>query len=404
MRAPPAKLRLFGEKSGESVGPRDPSEDAYSYLARSGRPEAARVRALMEELFQKIPLPKRRELLGAFRSSDDRNHLGSALELICAGVLDRLGANLGAGHVPTGGTPDFLASWPDGSVLVECTAITEIAHCEQNGVLERQRLATELERVQNDEFYIAVRDWEGYPKLSPRLIPAMQEELRAWLDEKRHVDVTARLEVDSDPWAVRERVPCREFRRPDWSFRVFAVPKATRCVGSNDCVPFASLDERVRPMEEVRSHIKMRDDLSAKAKKYHSATVPLVLAATTHRWRVFDFDVRAALFGTHKLRIGARDSLPELYHARDGLWTRRAKPRFSHVAGVLVFNGAEPWTCGAGSVVLYENPWAPRDVLPTALRALSRVSVSSEGEVAVLPGPALPELLGLPLGWPATSP
>lgn len=395
-----ATARLFdGAPTGGERFARD-NEPQYAYLAQSCRVEAARVRAFMELLLDKVPPSKRSELIHAFRREDDRHHYGAALEMVAAGLFDKLGATLAHGSYQGGArTPDFEASWTDGRVYVECTTVTEIRDGEQDGERHRATIAGALRNVQNREFYIDVRDWAGFPRAVPVDLPQMADELRDWLETKRRVDVVGRLDPTSSPWAVRERAPKRAFERDGYGFTAYAIPKADGSVGSTERVPFASPDDPIVAFEAVHSHEKLRDDLSQKAWRYINAPLPLVLVATTHRWRLYEPDLRAALFGSLTLRIQGNDVV-EQFHAPNGLWTRGSKPRFSHVAGVVFINRAEPWRLGQADLVVYANPWSSAP-LPAAFDGLRSVRVDADGAfVETLGAARLRDVFGLPVGWP----
>jgi hypothetical protein len=339
-----------------------------------------------------------------FRQRDDRKHFGAALELITAGLLDHLGARLEAPDLPDGETPDFLAVFADGRAYVECTTVTEIPDGHLESAPIRDRAVTALESVQNDDFYIAIREWEGRAKALPRL-EEMAAELGSWLAEKRHVDAIGRIErsFSRDPDSVRMRLYSRRWERDGFRFTAFAIPKAAEARGSDKRIPYVEFDDEASAFEEVRSHIKLREDMSRKAAKYLNADEPLVLVATTHRWRLFDVDVRTALFGTVKLPVrhstdGDDWAAGAAYHEADGLWTRGGI-RFRNVAGVIVLNRAEPWSVGWGDATLYPNPWAVRR-LPGAFRRLRTVSVSVDGAAEHMEGAHLYDALGLWQGWP----
>ena len=101
----------------------------FEYLNRSNRPEADRVRTLVDAFLSRIPKWHRRRLCDRLRLVDDIAHLGAFFELAVHELLIRAGCRAVAVEPPVEGTekaPDFLVETPSGDkIYFEATLATD---------------------------------------------------------------------------------------------------------------------------------------------------------------------------------------------------------------------------------------------------------------------------------------
>jgi len=71
---------LFDEIDRDYTGPVLYSESGFRYLNRSARPEAERIRNLLEQWFDHFPPEDQDDLRARFLSKDDRQHLAAFFE------------------------------------------------------------------------------------------------------------------------------------------------------------------------------------------------------------------------------------------------------------------------------------------------------------------------------------
>src|SRR5580704_6976925 len=74
-------VSVFDDIVREDMAVPLPDETQFAYLNRSARPEAARVRKLVDEWFAEYPESHRKALVGRFRSPIDDDHRSAFFEL-----------------------------------------------------------------------------------------------------------------------------------------------------------------------------------------------------------------------------------------------------------------------------------------------------------------------------------
>jgi hypothetical protein len=75
-------MGLFSNIERDDQGPARRSASQYAYLDRSARPEAYKVRSLIENWLDNYPIESRTKLLGDLRSKNDIQHLAGFFELL----------------------------------------------------------------------------------------------------------------------------------------------------------------------------------------------------------------------------------------------------------------------------------------------------------------------------------
>jgi hypothetical protein len=107
-------MSLFDRRPRQLDAGAMPDDLAYSYLDSSGRPEAARVRAFLEDAFERYPAERRGAL--AARVRDEAGHLPALFELLVHEWCIRVGIRIldVEAEVRGGRAPDFLAESPAG--------------------------------------------------------------------------------------------------------------------------------------------------------------------------------------------------------------------------------------------------------------------------------------------------
>jgi len=105
-------MKLFDDFERTFRGPAEYSKSDFDYLNRSDRIEAERIRALLEEWFERYPDQDKVEFASRFRQSDNRQFLSAFFELYLHALLSELDYEIEVHpDLPTSATrsPDFLA-------------------------------------------------------------------------------------------------------------------------------------------------------------------------------------------------------------------------------------------------------------------------------------------------------
>jgi hypothetical protein len=236
-------------------------EAAFAYLNRSGRPEASRVRQLIEDWLARYPADHRDALIARLRSSIDDQHRGAFFELLVHELL------LTRGHrvleiepklAHTSKSPDFLVQAKEGQRLyLECVLATGRSEKE---VAEQKRLNQALaamDRTPSPRHFLNLTV-HGVPT-APISIREMTKALRAWIAGLPDDDSA----IESAPFKYQKHgatILLRAFprRHPD---------RATRAIGA-----------RTFPARVVTVDDDVRGALEKKASRYGALDHPYVVA------------------------------------------------------------------------------------------------------------------------------
>jgi hypothetical protein len=110
-------MTLFEDMQRVDGLPPTHNDGSFTYLSRSDRPEAQRVRDLIEEWLDHYPADKRDALVSRLRLADDDAHLSAYLELLLHEWMLRRGFVILAIEPPLPGkttSPDFLVETGNG--------------------------------------------------------------------------------------------------------------------------------------------------------------------------------------------------------------------------------------------------------------------------------------------------
>ena len=149
---------LFPEVERSDTGPPSYSEPKYSYLHRSARPEAERVRACLETWFTHYPADERPAFIAAFQSLIDAQFTAAAYELYLHELLLRLGYQVEVHpENPTGkpGRPDFLAKHSNSSdIYVEAVLSTDVSDAARRAEARKAVVYDSLNALGPTDFFI----------------------------------------------------------------------------------------------------------------------------------------------------------------------------------------------------------------------------------------------------------
>jgi hypothetical protein len=119
---------IFDDIPRPDRGPPAHGEPAFGYLDRSGRPEADRVRQLVDQWLARYPAPSRANLVSRFRSLNDDAHLSAFFELFIHELVTTRGHRVVDVEPKLSHTekrPDFLVETVEGRRLyLECALAT----------------------------------------------------------------------------------------------------------------------------------------------------------------------------------------------------------------------------------------------------------------------------------------
>ena len=121
-------MTIFDDIPRDDADPPHQDETAFAYLNRSGRAEAAKVRALVDDWLASYPIQHRDPLVARLRYAIDYQHYAAFFELFVHQLLVARGHQVVAvePELPaTKGSPDFLIETTEGHRLyMECLIAT----------------------------------------------------------------------------------------------------------------------------------------------------------------------------------------------------------------------------------------------------------------------------------------
>jgi hypothetical protein len=391
-------MKLFDDTSHDYEGPALSAESSFSYLNRSARTKAERIRQTLEMWFARYPRAEQADLRGRFRSGDDRQHHSAFFELLLHEVLQKIGCAVEIHPSVHGGEttrhPDFLVEPSEGSCFyVEAVVATGESAEESAARARMNQLNDALNRLDSPDFFVGL-DISGLPDTPP---PGRR--LRAFLQAR-----LSRLDPDeiAENWdsGGKNAVPHWDFSHEGWSITIYPIPKSTGLRGKKGIRPIGIQSEGFRFAD---SRTPVRNAILAKAGRYGDLELPYVVAVNAlAKLGVDEIDIMEALFGKEQYVVpfGQTGMVgePEMSRAPNGAWTSEFGPRYTRVSAVFLAIGLSPWTLGRTAIRLVHNPWAQRPYSSPLTRFPQ--GIPKEGKMLWQGGDSLHEVLGLPSGWP----
>lgn len=172
---------IFDPKPRAFGGPKPRNGADFEYLNSSSRPEAERVRELLERLCSYYPCAGRSELVARLRASRKDTHLSAVFELVLHEIFYRTGSTL-TPHPELGDTsrrPEFRIRTDSGfSFLLEATLCFERG-ADVAGEKRLQEAYDIIDRMASPCFFIGVES-EGIPS-APLDTRRLKKRLTKWL-------------------------------------------------------------------------------------------------------------------------------------------------------------------------------------------------------------------------------
>jgi len=375
----------------------------FDYLDQSARPEAAKVRALLEEMLANYPGAHAPELAKRLRTNDETTHNAAFFELCLHEVLVRRGYVIEDVEEPAPGSskrPDYLLREPDGSSFyVEATVASGLSDKELAAERRLGAVLDALRLLQHPRFMVAVQGPKG--PASPVSINKLRKQVIEWLDSldpevppPQEEDKPEDDEQEDEADAPQEKGSwSRTFAIGDYRLTLKAVPRRP---GADIMVGIASIAYSLRAISPVDA---IRKKLFDKARRYgNELGRPFFIAVSSTQLLQRDEDFEEATFG--RLAYSWVGDSPDAIATRqqDGLWLQGSGPRYSRVSGVLCFSKLAPWSLASAKARVLLNPFAER---PMSLDALGLpMARVVDDELRTADGLTVASILGLTPGWP----
>jgi hypothetical protein len=374
--------KVFSRERRSGQKGKSAAEIDFVYLDRSARPEAIKVRRLVEAWFSRLPASERADWLGRFRSDNSGDHHGAFLELTLFNWLLREGFTVE--HHPTvPGTskrPDFLAAHRDGREFY-LEARSSDGNSPDEARIERftDQVQSTIGAIESSDFFVDLH-FRSQPSTQPAL-GKLRDEVKAWLATLRYDDVAA----EDDRFGITVSVG-------DGS--IFLVPRAKH---RREVTSVLGVMMR-RGVQTVDTQSTIQKALLRKASRYGQLDKPYIIAVNDlseffHEDHAFD-----SVFGLETISVSGGG-----HHAfgRDGsgIFGSAAKPTNTRVSAALIMPGVTPFDFARRIPILVSHPWCQKPI-HQALGRCGGYFVRDDKLTKAPHEPSLGDILGLHRGWP----
>lgn len=364
------------------------SEPEFSYLDRSPRIAAARVRRRLQRWYMRYPADERAGLRQRFRSRNNVDHYSSFFELFVHELLLRLGCDVQVHpELPNRRKrPDFIFQSKGRNAYLEASVVSGESRQKAAARARIDVVYDVLDRLESPNFFV------GLHILGSPATPPDANAIMRFLRER-----LAALDPDEVAAAFASAggggVPRWRYEDENW-VEFFPVPRRseTKSEGSRPLGIF------MRTGWSTAKH-DIRKRLAAKAGRYGELDQPYVVALNVLEGGVDEEDTLDALFGTTQWNY-REDTLDFIGSTRnsDGFWLGPSGPKHTRVSAVLIVRHVSPWRVGHASACLYHNPWAAKPY-ESQLARLPEVAMR-DGKAHRTRGVSFRTLFRLPVKWP----
>jgi len=383
---PPAPVTAFDDSARDGQGPASQLIGAFDYLNASGRPEAAAVRALVDQWLAEYPAPNRPALIRRLRSRDDVLHRSAFFELLLHALLIRQGFTIAEiePQLANGRAPDFLVEAPDGRrFYLEATLASGMDNVSA-GANRRMREALQaIDDVESPDFFLHLHS-RGMPT-QPIATSRLRRSVQRFVDGLDYEEAVARAAADQPPARIWQH------DEHGAHFMIQPVPKRTPRPGGR------AIGGRMLPACIIHPEIAIKSAIEGKAGRYGNTDIPLVIAVNALEEFAGINDAIEALFGTTGVVI-PENGEPRHVRNADGAWRNAGGPVYTRSSAVLFVERLSAWSVGQRSLRLILNPWARSPIAGLPLGIEVREVVGDR--LQTLPGQSLRAIFRLPEGWP----
>lgn len=152
---------------------------------------------------------------------------------------------------------------------------------------------------------------------------------------------------------------------------------------------------KLNNVEFIDSTKSLRHSLEEKARHYGKLLkYPYYIAINCMDLTTDEYDIDDVLFGTKCTHINTNtgETLPS--RKDDGFWCNLQTPKNTHVSGVFIGVGIDPYTIARNALVLWENPWANKKFI-NAYSGPKKVPNVEKRVMEHIEGIKIDEMLGI---------
>ena len=378
---------LFGEFDRTNHEPATHAEGSFSFINRSARPAAAKVRSALEKWFSHYPHNHRIDFIKRLRTDFDIHFFELLLfELLTQLQYDvEVHPTLRSQHTRR---PDFRAVHDDGhSVYVEAVTVTEMSREKVGKSRMIARLFDQVNELALSDYFLRIKEIRNPRNKQPpgKKFNQFIEKCIKILDYDRVLESAEKSYQSLPSWT---------FKDGDIEIDFGVLPVSRESRGRTDRRPIG-----LYPIvtEWSKSNINLRKAISNKATRYGHPNDHFLIAVNSGLF-VKEQDEIQALYGDEAFTIRRPgDSL--IFHRKsNGVWVGPRGIQNKRLSGVLFFN-AVPWNLPKARVCVYPNPWAEYEY-KGPLFAFPTLIAGEDGRLSSAPGTTIGKILSLEESWP----
>ena len=315
---------IFDEKIRTDNDPARQSESFYSYLDRSARAEADKIRNILEEWVSLYPTNDHPNFINKLRSTDDKVFLPAFFELYLYALMKKLNAeriDVEPSVVGITTKPDFYAHFPaDKNIYIEARCLSE----DEDYIRQDEIITSIIERIDNklrgNNIGLSLQ-WDGDP-INTDFSTKIIDDLIRWYKNLNQNDAQNMVEklFEFDDWFIKFSAEVDM----DGSNRIVhaVMPHAARMV---------TVDQR------------LRSALRKKGRKYGTLPEPFIIAVNILDG-TYEHQVHNALFGNEAAEYDRQTMQYRETRIGNGFWRGEKKWHYTRVGAVVVANKLNPWT------------------------------------------------------------
>jgi hypothetical protein len=379
-------MSIFDDIVRENDQPRQEGEPRFSYLNKSSRAEAERVRNLVDEWIGEYPATHRDALVARLRSDIDDQHQSAFFELFLHRFLlarDCKIIEIEPRLEHTSKSPDFLVETSTGErFYLEAVLASGRSNQEASAYARLNTALAAIDNVPSSDNFLSLTT-DGLPT-APLSLKKLRRGVQSWI---------AGLPAGE---AAKNALPF-SYDEHGCRIELRALPRNKTEEGGR------AVGMRNFPITQITPHQEIRPGLKKKASRYGELELPYVVAIDCLSIHHREEAVVDALLGEPYVTFTRMPdgTLKEEHRRRpDGIWygPPNGQPQNTRMSAVLAFFRIDAWNFVSKTGLLIPNPWAAKSIpalnLGTAeLTLVNGAYQRSEGE-------AVGTLLGMPANWP----
>jgi hypothetical protein len=379
-------MSVFDDIGRENDQPRQEGEPLFSYLNKSSRPAAQRVRDLVDEWISEYPESHREGLIARLRSDIDDHHQSAFFELFLHKFLRTRGCKIieiepKLQH--TNKSPDFLVEAPTGErFYLEGVLASGRSNQETAAYARLNTALAAIDNVPSPNNFLSLTT-EGLPT-APLSLKKLKRGVQSWIAGLPAGEAAK----DAAPFKYEEH-GCR--------IELRALPRKKPEEGAR------AVGMRNFPITQITPHQEIRPGLKKKASRYGELDLPYVVAIDCLSMYHREEGVIDALLGEPYVAFTrqADGSMKEEHRRRpDGVWygPPNGQPQNTRMSGVLAFFRIDAWNFVTKNGLFIPGPWASKPAPALSLGTSELTLVN--GVYQRSEGSPVGQLLDMPANWP----